>query len=128
MPRAMSDVESPLATRAATLTSVGVSASQPEVARGPGRPRPPRLMPCGRSRDRGGQPLVDKGPLIFKPRDQPGQAQHGLTGLPALLQGQRVGGDQEVLVLPVHEILDGQGQPVPKMLVSGGALFPAPGY
>ena len=30
----MSDVESPLATRAATLTSVGVSASQPLAARG----------------------------------------------------------------------------------------------
>jgi hypothetical protein len=37
MPRAMSDVESPLATSAATLTSVGVSASQPEVGRGPSR-------------------------------------------------------------------------------------------
>ena len=45
MLRAMSDVESPLATRAAILTSVEVSASQPEVARGPRRPRTPRLMP-----------------------------------------------------------------------------------
>jgi hypothetical protein len=45
MPRAISDVESPLATRAAILTSVGVSASQPEAARCPRRPRAPRLMP-----------------------------------------------------------------------------------
>jgi hypothetical protein len=35
MPRAMSDVESPLATRPAILSSVGVSASQPEAGRGP---------------------------------------------------------------------------------------------
>ena len=50
MPRAMSDVESPRATRAATLTSVGVSASQPEAARCPRRPWTPCLMPYGRSR------------------------------------------------------------------------------
>jgi len=50
MPRAMSDVESPLATRPAILSSVGVSASQPEAGRGPRRPRTPRLMPWARSR------------------------------------------------------------------------------
>jgi hypothetical protein len=43
--RAMSDVESPLATRAAIFSSVGVSACQPEVARGPRGRRTPRLMP-----------------------------------------------------------------------------------
>jgi hypothetical protein len=35
---AMSDVESPLATKTAILTSVSVSASRPETMRGPGRP------------------------------------------------------------------------------------------
>ena len=45
MPRAMSDVDSPPATRAAILTSVGVSASQPDAARGLRGPRTPRLMP-----------------------------------------------------------------------------------
>ncbi len=45
MPRAMSGVAAPPATMVATLTSVGVSASQPEVARGPRRRRTPRLMP-----------------------------------------------------------------------------------
>ena len=49
MPLAMSDVESPLATMAAILTSVWVSASQPKVARWPRWPRTPRLMPRGRS-------------------------------------------------------------------------------
>ena len=38
MTRAMSDVELPSATRAAIFSSVGVSAPQPEVARGPRRP------------------------------------------------------------------------------------------
>ena len=45
MPRAISDVESPRATRAAILTSVGVSAPQPEAPRCPRGPRTPRLMP-----------------------------------------------------------------------------------
>ena len=45
MPLAMSGVESPLATRAAIFSSVGVSASQPDAARGLRGPRTPRLMP-----------------------------------------------------------------------------------
>ena len=36
-------------------------------------------------------------------------------------------GNQEILVLPVDEILDGQRQAVPEMLASRAALFPAPG-
>jgi hypothetical protein len=43
MPRAISDVELPLATRAAIFSSVGVSASQPEAARGVRGPRLARL-------------------------------------------------------------------------------------
>src|SRR5579859_4197820 len=45
MPRAMSGVDAPPVTMVAILSSVGVSAVQPEVARTPRRPRTPRLMP-----------------------------------------------------------------------------------
>jgi hypothetical protein len=45
MPLAMSDVESPLAIRAAIFSSVGVSAFQPVSGRGPRRGRTPRLTP-----------------------------------------------------------------------------------
>jgi hypothetical protein len=38
MPWRCPDVESPLATKTAILTSVSVSASRPETMRGPGRP------------------------------------------------------------------------------------------
>jgi hypothetical protein len=44
------DKNMPPATRAAIFSSVGVRASQPEAARGPRRPRTPRLMPWARSR------------------------------------------------------------------------------
>jgi len=44
MPRAMSAVESPLATKATTLTSVGGSSAHPVVARARRRARTPRLM------------------------------------------------------------------------------------
>jgi hypothetical protein len=45
MPLAMSDVELPLATMTAILTSVGVSAAQPKAARWARRPRTPRRTP-----------------------------------------------------------------------------------
>ena len=47
--RTISDVELPLATRAAIFSSVGVSASQPEAARGVRGPRLARLDPDHRS-------------------------------------------------------------------------------
>ena len=45
MPLAMSDVEPPLATMTAILTSVGVSAAQPKAARWTRWLRRPRLTP-----------------------------------------------------------------------------------
>src|SRR5690242_13634234 len=110
MPWAMSDVESPRATRAATLTSVGVSASQPEVTRWPRGPRAPRLMPYGRSR------------LHAR------RISHWAC-MPSykLIQCQRVRGEQEVPVLPVGEILDGQGQALAQVQVGQGTLILAPG-
>ena len=49
MPLAMSDVEPPLATMTAILTSVGVSAAQPKAARWTRWLRRPRLTPWGRA-------------------------------------------------------------------------------
>ena len=60
MPRAMSDVESPLATSAAILTSVGVSASQPEVARGP-RAAPDASLDAVRAQPGFGPPDIPSG-------------------------------------------------------------------
>jgi hypothetical protein len=67
----MSDVESPLATMTAILTSVGVSASQPKADR-------------QREPDQIRQPLVDQRHLRGAPRQHRGQPQHGLIGLPGL--------------------------------------------
>ena len=50
MPLAMSDVEPPLATMTAILTSVGVSAAQPKAARWTRWLRRPRLTPWGEAR------------------------------------------------------------------------------
>ena len=62
------------------------------------------------------QPLVDQGHLTVAPGQDPGQHQHGLAGFPALLQGERVRGDQEILVLTVGDTLDGKGQARAKVL------------
>ncbi len=63
------------------------------------------------------------------PRQHSGQPQHRRAGFPGLLQGNRVGGDQEVLILPLGENLIGQHlrQAPAKSLPGDDALIPAPG-
>ena len=80
-----------------------------------------------REPDQVGQPLVGQGHLTVAPRQYLGQPQHGRADFPALLQRQRVRGHQEILVLSVGEILDGQRHAFPEVPASYGALFTAPG-
>jgi hypothetical protein len=80
--------------------------------------RGPRDLPIAdgeREPDKVGQPLVGQGHLTVAPRHYLGQPQHGRADFPALLQRQRVRGHQEILVLPVGEILDGQRHAFPEV-------------
>jgi hypothetical protein len=75
MPLAMSDGQSPPATRATISISVGVSASQPEAARCPRRPRSPARRPGPPVRRATPPPDQPPGSAPQRPGAGPGQTQ-----------------------------------------------------
>ena len=89
--------------------------------------RHPPVVRSEREPDEIRQPLVDQGHLPVAPRQHPGEPQHGLLRLSALFERERVRRDQEVLVLPVRDRLDGQSQALAKLLVGHRALIPPAG-
>ena len=93
------------------------------------RRSPRRLLVASRAREPHEirQPLVSQGHLAVVPGQDRGQHLHGLMRLAALLQCDRVRGDEAFPVLPVGDPQDRESQARAEMLIGRRTLVPAPG-